>query len=137
MMRQLDEGNHSCVVTNKGETRTYSKKGVRDLYELTHNGEHFLLNALVVDKVIGLGAASLIIAGGAREVRTHLVCTPAVKVLKENNIKITFDTEVDHISNKNNTDWCPLEKRLNGVDNQSKRLEIIDVFIDDLNNGRI
>lgn len=110
LIRKLDDGNFSCVINKNGETRTFTQRGVRDLYELNKNNDPFLNDSRVAEKLIGKGAAALLIRGGVKEVRTHVICTSAKELLQANNIPVIFDKEVDHIINNKGTDWCPLEK---------------------------
>ncbi len=77
----------------------------------------------VSDKIIGHGAAVLLVHGGARNVITHVVSKSGLLYLKMNGVNVTYDDEVDHILNREKKDWCPLEKSLNNID---------DIDIDDL-----
>ena len=64
----LHEGGFSCVIANHGETRTFSQRGVADLYELYNTDPTFMQGATIADKVVGKGAAALMIMGGMAEV---------------------------------------------------------------------
>ncbi|MEE3484060.1 MAG: DUF1893 domain-containing protein [Bacteroidales bacterium] len=137
LIRKRDEGNYSCVIAKNDDIRTFNKKGVMDLYLLNQEEPEFLNGALLADKIIGKGAAALIIKGGIEEVRTHIITVPALKLLNDNNIKVTYDETTDHIINRSNTDWCPLEKRLKNTTNAEECYPIIDQFIEDLKAGKI
>jgi hypothetical protein len=137
LIRKRDEGNYSCVIAKNDDIRTFNKKGVMDLYLLNQEDPEFLNGALLADKIIGKGAAALIIKGGIEEVRTHIIAVPALKLLNDNNIKVTYDETTDHIINRSNTDWCPLEKRLKNTVNAEECYPIIDQFIEDLKAGKI
>lgn len=56
LIRLLNEGNYSCVVRQGEETRTFSRRGVTDLYDLYATDRAFLKGAWLADKVIGKGA---------------------------------------------------------------------------------
>ena len=49
----LHEGGFSCVIANQGETRTFTQRGVADLYTLYNNDPAFMQGAVIADKVVG------------------------------------------------------------------------------------
>ena len=51
----LHEGGFSCVIANQGETRTFTQRGVADLYTLYNNDPAFMQGAVIADKVVGKG----------------------------------------------------------------------------------
>ncbi len=129
LIRRLDEGNFSCVINNNDETRVYAKRGVRDLYELNRDNDTFMKGARIADKVVGKGAAALIVRGGMKEVRAHVICTSAIEMLKDNGIKVSFDKEVPYIINNSKTDWCPLEKLVKDCKTAEECWPIIEKFV--------
>lgn len=137
LMKKLDEGNHSCVIGKGEEVRVYSKRGVMDLYELAESGDNFTQGALLADKIIGKGAAALAIQCGVSQIRTHIICTPAKKMLEEHGVKVTFEQEVEFIENRAKTDWCPLEKRVKECSTPNECMPVIRQFIQDLKAGKI
>ena len=68
-MRRLTEilhgGGWSLVVDN-GAIRTFSGRGVSDLYGLLTREPETLRGASVADKVVGKGAAALMVLGGVK-----------------------------------------------------------------------
>lgn len=137
MMRQLDEGNFSCVIAKGEKIRTYNQRGVLDLFGLAEKNGQFTQGAILADKIIGKGAAALAIQCGIKTVRTHTICTSAIRMLKENDVKVIYDEEVDHIINRSKTDWCPLEKRIKDCKTQEECMPIIRQFVTDLKAGKI
>lgn len=137
LSRQLEEGRYSCVVYKDGETRVYTQKGVLDLFELVSEKNEFLNGAIMADKIVGKGAASLMILGGVKAMRTKTICTSALKMLKENGVKVYYDDEVDYIINNSKTDWCPLEKRVKDAESASDCWPIVQQFVSDLKAGLI
>lgn len=136
LMRTLDEGNYSCVVNKNGEIKTYSKPGVMDLYEMTEGKDGALDGAYVADKIIGKGAAALMIAGGVKAVRTHKITKAAKKMFEEAGVKIDTDEEIETIENRLRTGMCPLETRLKNISSPKECLPVIDSFIADLRAGK-
>lgn len=56
LVNLLHKENYSCVIFGLNETRTFSRRGVIDLYDLLLNDRTFLKRALVADKVVGKAA---------------------------------------------------------------------------------
>ena len=54
----------SCVIRNGDVTRIFRERGVKDLYRLLEEEPELLDGAFVADKVVGKGAAALMILGG-------------------------------------------------------------------------
>lgn len=57
----LHDGGHSCAISNGTVTRTFDQRGVADLYDLYVNEPSFLYGAEMADKVVGRGAAALMV----------------------------------------------------------------------------
>ena len=137
LIRHLDEGNYSCVIYKNGEMKTGTQRGVLDLYGMVKNKDSFLKGASMADKIVGKGAAYLMVLGGIKELRTHVICTPALQLLQKHNVKVTFDEEVDYIINRSKTDWCPLEKRVKECRTPEEAWPVIEQFVHDLLAGNI
>lgn len=125
----LHAGHFSCVINNRGVTRTFTQRGVADLYDLLQTDADFLKGASVADKVVGKGAAALMIQGGVREVYADLISESAHALFVNAGVEISYGQLVHHIVNRDKTDWCPLEKSCKGEDRISEILPIIDHFI--------
>lgn len=125
----LHEGGHSCVIWNRGVTRTFEKRGVADLFYLYNNEADFLRGASVADKVVGKAAAALMILGGVGELYTDVISSLALDLLNRSGIKTTFGEEVPHIINRSQTDWCPLEKLCLDAVTAEEALPKINEFI--------
>ena len=72
LIRLLHEGNYSLVVAH-GEIRTFSGRGVSDLYALSGEDPGFLRGASVADKVVGKAAAALMIVAGVSELHADVI----------------------------------------------------------------
>ena len=57
----LHSGGYSCAIANRDIIRTFTQRGVADLYDLLTQEPDFLKGALIADKVVGKGAAALMI----------------------------------------------------------------------------
>lgn len=133
MMRKLidllHDGGYSCVVANGSEIRLFQRRGVADLYDLLHEDPKFLDGASVADKVIGKGAAALMIRGGVAEVYADLISESALALFTDAGVGVEYVRSVHHIENRDKTDWCPLEKSCLGIDSLQDILPIIDNFV--------
>lgn len=125
----LDNGNYSCVIANGEDIRHFTLRGVADLYYITKNEPKYLERAIIADKVVGKGAAALMVNGGIAELYTHIISNGAYTLLTNHNIKVGYNKIVPHIINRDKTDWCPIEKRCKDTNNINEILEIIDTFI--------
>lgn len=129
LIDRLHAGNYSCVIANHGETRTYTQRGVADLFELYQTDPAFMKGASIADKVIGKGAAALMILGGMKEVYTDVVSTPARNLFGQYGVKLSFAQEVPHIINRQQTGYCPLETACGEETDLKKLYQIISHFV--------
>lgn len=129
IVQLLHNGKYSCVISNGGDIRTFNRRGVADLYDLLKNDNKFLEGAVIADKVIGKAAASIMALGGIKEVYADIVSSSALALLFDSGIKISYSRIVPHILNRNQSDWCPLEKICSTGYNPAELLPRIEAFI--------
>ena len=98
------------LLTQHGEVVEFHNPGVKDLYCLLTTRPHALEGACVADRVIGRGAALLLVRGKVAEVFAQVISSPAVQVLREAGVTVSFGTVVPSIVNRDGTDICPVEK---------------------------
>ena len=123
---------YSCIVRNKGVERVFTRRGVIDLFEVLRDEPELLRGATIIDKVIGKGAAALMVLGGVSEVKTPLLSEDALRVLRQAGVKVEYEQVVPHIINRTQTDMCPLEKRCQASDTPAELLPVIAQFIEDM-----
>lgn len=109
LVDRLRDEDASCVIRNGAETRVFRERGVKDLFRLLETDPVFLAGALVADKVVGKGAAALMVLGGVRAVHAGVVSTPALGLFAAAHIPVEYGLEVPHIINRTKTGWCPVE----------------------------
>lgn len=109
IIKLLQKGNYTMVIDNGTEILTSTRPGVTDLYDLYHSNPAFLKNASLACNVIGKGAAAIIVLGDVQQVYADKISIGALKLLKGKGIKVNFEKKVAHITNRNNSGWCPLE----------------------------
>lgn len=133
MKRQLIDRLHaercSCVIHNNDATRIFHERGVKDLHRLLHTEPALLDGAMIADKVVGKGAAALMVAGGARWVYAKVISQAALQLLEQYGIEVEAGNVVPHIINRAGTDICPVEKLCTPCHTIEECLEKIDEFV--------
>ena len=81
LIEQLHEGGYSCVIRQGNTTRTFTQRGVNDLYMLVNEAPGFLHGAVMADKVVGKGAAALMAIGGIKELYADVISESAYEML--------------------------------------------------------
>ena len=125
----LHKGGYSCVIDNN-EIRTFTQRGIADLYNLLTRDAAFLQGASIADKGIGKAAAALLTLGGIKEVYTDVISLPALNLLRNADVEVTFKQMVPFIQNRDQTDWCPMEKRCHQKEAAEDILPLIKDFIE-------
>ena len=90
LINLLHTGGYSCTIANGGKIRTFTQRGVADLYDLLTQEPEFLKGALIADKVVGKGAAALMILGGIKELYTDIISTKALELFRKSDVKVDF-----------------------------------------------
>lgn len=134
IIKLLHEGGYSCVIRNGGEIRTFTQRGVADLYDLLQQDPTFLKGAWIADKVIGKAAAALMVLGGMREIYTDIISEPALSLLKNAGIKVDCVQAVPRIQNRAKTGWCPLETICYEVEAAEDMFPLIRDFVQQMRN---
>ena len=132
LITQLHRGNFSCVIRKGDDTRTYHQRGVADLWQLCQSEEHFLRGAHIADKVIGKGAAALMIYGGACKVYADVISHPALALLQEHGIEVSYREVTDRIVNRRGDGLCPVETLCVDLNTIDEMVEAISNFINNI-----
>lgn len=67
--------------------------------------------------------------GGIKEVYADIVSSSALALLFDSGIKISYNKVVPYILNRDQSDWCPLEKICSNGYNPTDLLPRIEAFI--------
>lgn len=129
LIKQLHEGDYSCVIANGETVRTFTQRGVADLYDLLTRESEFLEGAVIADKVVGKGAAALMILGKIKELYTDVISTKALNLLRKYGVKVSFGQEVPFIWNRSHTGHCPVETLCGEEEAVDKLLPLIHDFM--------
>ena len=113
---------HSLVVVKDGKTSVCDGRGIKPVVDYLEKDNFD--GAFVADKVIGKASALLLVYGKVQEVYTPAISKPAVKVFEDNNVKYSADKIVDNIINRTGTDLCPMEKKVQNIDNPKRAYKL-------------
>lgn len=119
----------SCILQKDPTICTYRRKGVIDLYYVLQKAPGFMQGAELADKVVGKGAAVLIIKGGIVNVYADVISTPALALLRKEGIRTEYAQEVPFIANRTRTGQCPLESACEGSDDPEALYPIVEEFV--------
>ncbi len=135
LVKILHDGGYSCVIAKGNEVRTFTRRGVADLYDLYNTDPGFMEGAAVADKVIGKGAAALLVLGKVKSVYTDVISVPALGLLHKAHIGTGFVREVPFIVNRDKTGSCPLESVCVDIDNAEDIYPVIQDFLHRMAHG--
>lgn len=126
---ELHRGGWSCVIFGGGQMRTFSRRGVADLLHLLHEEPEILRGAFVADKVVGKGAAALMVLGGVAELYTDAISTPARTLLEQNGTAVEAAAESPNIRNRAGDGICPVEALCADCRTAAECLPLIEGFV--------
>ena len=116
-----------CSLT--GEVIEFHNPGVKDLFNLVATRQQVLEGASVADRVIGRGAALLLVLGRIERVFAQLISSQAVQVFQDADIRVDYETIVPNIINRDGTDICPVEKLTMSISQPELAFEKIREFL--------
>lgn len=101
-------------------------RGVQPLLKLLDAGK--LRRALVVDKVIGRAAAAICLVGRVRKVHALVMGEDAAALLHAHGVLATADRTVPRILNRDQSASCPLEARVEKLEDPAQMVEALRAF---------
>lgn len=123
------DGCRGVLRSNNGETLVFRNRGVIDLFNAVTDHPELAQGATVADKVIGLGAAFLLVKGGVTEVYAEVISRPAANELQSAGISLSYGKIVDHIINREGTGICPVEQLTAEAKSPDEAWKLIKEFI--------
>ena len=133
LITQLHALQCSCIIHNNGATRTFHERGVKDLHRLLTQEPEILRGASLADKVVGKGAAALMISGGVAWVYADVISQAAMVLFEQSRVEVQYGEIVPNIINRTGTDICPVEKLCQECKTAEECLPLIDKFITEMN----
>lgn len=136
LISTLHTGGYSCIIRNGETLRTFTQRGVADLYQLLTAAPDFLRGSSVADKVIGKGAAALMIKGGVRRVYADVISKPALHLLHAYGISVAHEAVTENIINRAGTGICPVEQRCLPLTDLDAMIDAISAFLKEQNGKK-
>ncbi len=114
---------HSLVIIKDNKISCYDGKGISPLLRYLENGN--FENTIVGDKKIGRASALLLVYGKAKQVYTPVISKPAIEILEAFDVKYIADEVVENILNQTQTDLCPMEKKVQCIEQPDEAYELL------------
>lgn len=111
-----------------------NKRGIAPMYEIATQYREEARDGIILDRVIGRGAAMLASYIGIGEVYGELLSNGAKEILESKGIKYTYSEDTPYIQNRDKTDYCPIEKLSMKSKNEKILLEQVGKFLEEINN---
>ncbi|MGL4957089.1 MAG: DUF1893 domain-containing protein [Bacteroidales bacterium] len=124
----LHQGNYACVIAQGDDIRTFTQRGVNDLWDILEQNPSFLSGAEMADKIVGKAAAALIIKGGIAALYTDIISQSALNLLQASTVNTTYKSLVPYIERRDKQGICPLEKATQASDDVEEIFQIIAAF---------
>lgn len=124
----------SCVISKDGMVTICREHGISDLYRLFRQQPAVLYGAFIADKVIGKGAAALMILGNAKTVYADVISRPALGLLESASVETTYSECVPAIINRAGIGFCPVETLCAECDSAEDCLPMIEQFVNNLHH---
>ncbi len=106
----LKNNRYSCVISNGKEILyTSVEKGIKPLLEFYDNNQFKNSRLYVADKIIGKGAAFLLVLFSAKGLYTPVISESALDLLQRYGIAVKYDKIVSYIKNRTGDGRCPIE----------------------------
>lgn len=125
-----DDGCRGVARSGDGRLAVFTRSGVADLFALLTDDPSFLYGASVADRVIGRGAALLLVLGGVARVYARVISTGALGVLRHAGADVSYGTLVPHIANRAGTGVCPVERLTAATGSPEEAYALIKQFIE-------
>lgn len=128
----LEEGFNLAIVKNGKAIYTSNERGIKPIYTAVCQMKEELKDSSIADKVIGKAAAILCKDTNIKEIYTKFTSKGAIEVLKQENIKFTYEKSCDYIVNRDKTDMCPMEKLACTTEDKNILLQKIKEFLSNI-----
>ncbi len=94
-----------------------------------HEDKHCFSGALVAAHTLGRAAALLLIYGGAKEVFADTISIPAVECLRDNSVKVTYNTLADTLPDTGDILTAELEQKCLDIHSAFQAYELLSQLV--------
>ena len=112
-------GENNLVVIKGNNLYSYNERGIKSLIEILKTDKDFLKDSIVIDKLIGKAAASLLSYGQVKEVYTLLISEQAIPVFKKQHIHFEYIDKCPYIIRRDGKGMCPMEETVQDIEDPS------------------
>lgn len=121
---------NTCMVFDEnGVVRIFTDHGIKPLVLTLMNEPAILAGTTITDRIIGRAAAMLCVEGKATRVYGHIMSEGAKQVLEDAGIEPAYHTLVPEIRNRDQTDTCPMEKKVAHTSDSHEAYTIFSTFL--------
>lgn len=132
--RKLAEKKLTCLIFGDEVVYTSTERGIRPLLRLIETGVR--LNGLfAVDKVVGRAAAFAYVILGISRLHAGVISMPAMEILQQHQITVTYDNLTEYIQNRAGNGRCPLESAVLDISDSGEALNAIRRTLAELGKG--
>lgn len=122
--KSLLQNDITCVFVKGDKVLSFCERGISPVIKLLDSGSN--VNGFsACDKIVGKAAAMLFVLAGVKAVHGVVMSRAGLEILRNYNIKATYDTLVDKIINRTGTDICPMEKTVQSIDNPQEAYALL------------
>ncbi len=126
----MQENASLAVRSSNGNISLYYGRGVSDLYRLLNEKPEVIAGAEVADKVVGKGAAALMIKAGVKRLHAVLISEPALHLCQLYELPLTYGQLVPSIINRDKSGPCPVEALCGSETDIDKLYASISSFVE-------
>lgn len=120
----LESTDNTCVFCKGDTILTDKRRGVSPLLDLLEHKTD-LSGYVAADKVVGKAAAYLYCLLGIRTIYAGVISEPALSILEQHGITVSFGMLVPSIRNRTQNGPCPMEHAVWNIDNAQDALTAI------------
>ncbi len=123
--RMLKEQQLTCALVLGEMVYISEERGVKPLLDCYYE-KKMPSGFSAADKVVGKAAAFLYVLLGATELYADVLSRPALAVLQQNGIAVSYEQLTDAIRNRAGTGFCPMETAVLALDDPTEALRAIE-----------
>lgn len=123
----------SLVIVKDSYVGIFYNRGILDLFNLYTNSPEVLKGASVADKVVGKGAAAIMVEAQVASAYAEVLSRPALEVFRHAGIEINYGLLVPNIINRKGTGICPVESLCSPCLVAADCIPLIRQFVNDAN----
>ena len=120
----LKNNSFTCVVCKEDKTFTSTDRGVKPLV-VWYRDRVDMINGAAADKVVGRGAAFMYLLLEIRELYAYVISKPALGLLTEKGVSVSYGTLVDNIINRQGNGICPFEDAVINITDPNEAYDAI------------